>query len=270
MNWLRRLFSRSEPSPPALLATPHAGAALQTGQGHKPRPDLRAELFSIRFEHLLVLLNRWPPNEGALKDWDRVAEYAKREKVNPVSAAVELDVNFTPTFWQVALSNEIWNLETCSIDYLEQQAGLFFVQGGDQNFEKEAELICGILVALKRLAEWPPDRPVQLDDCRDFLALSEILPATEDKHILSMLGFVVNHTIALPDYRLQNEDFQFWNSLVRLLERSARSTGDQRNILGAARVRTVLQQRWDLKNQVFQFTSNGVLPVSSENPESTG
>jgi hypothetical protein len=127
---------------------------------------------------------------------------------------------------------------------------------GDRNFEREAALICRILVALKQLTGWSFEKPFNLDDCRDLLALCEVLPATEDQHILRMLGLIVNHTVALPGFHLDKKEFQFWSSLVRLLERSTKSTGDSSNVASVQRLRAILQQHWDLKNLVIQFTSN--------------
>src|SRR5262249_39577358 len=109
-------------------------------------------------------------------------------------------------------------------------------------------------------SQWNPEKPVHLNDCRDLLGLCGVLPATEDKHTVRILGFIVNHTIALPGYHLEKSEFQFWNDLVRLLERSVKGTHDSRNIAAIQNLRAFLQQHWDLKEQVVQFTSNKSMP----------
>ncbi|MDA9520163.1 hypothetical protein XI06_07310 [Bradyrhizobium sp. CCBAU 11434] len=265
MNWLSKLLfqrkvrsNKLEPAP-AKLTT-----AAQGTEGKRHRPDLRIELLSLRYEHLMVLVGRWPTNEKDLSDWDRVAERAKIDNTNAISAASELGVEFTITFWQLLLSNAIWNLDACSLTYLSQQASLFYLIRRDGRFEEEAGLICAALISIRKWMDWPPDKPFELDDCQVILELAETLSPSEDRHVLALLGFVVNHTVAIPSFRHKIEHRQFWDRLIPLLERSATNSGNEASISAINVARGVLQWNWNLQGHVIQLSSNS---ATDEHPQ---
>jgi hypothetical protein len=256
MNWISRLLLilNKRKSAPAALVQPPPLSIREDGDR-----DLSSEMDSlvIRMEVLMPLIQRWPSNDKDLKDWDRVAEKVKETASNPMSAAVELEIRFTPTFWTIALCNVLYNLETCSLLYLEQQAALFYVDGGPHWFEEEIYLICRISVALKRISDYSSSRPFDIEDCRDIFSLAKVLPPTENRNVFALLAFVSNHTVLRDDFTPANSDLDFWSELVDLLNNVARTCANPSQIATASRARQLLFAFVaGAQNDVIVFRSN--------------
>jgi hypothetical protein len=127
MKWLRRLFHTGQSSSPVPASAIPPKSPFDTPDDVDP--NLQLQTLVIRFEVLIPLMQRWPWSDKDLKDWDRVSDAAKTDSTNPIAAALRLDVEFTPGFWMLALSNEAWNLESCPLSYLDQQASVFHMDG---------------------------------------------------------------------------------------------------------------------------------------------
>jgi hypothetical protein len=190
--------------------------------------DFHMELLKIRGEVLIPLTARWPQSERELAEWDRVAETAKKDYTNPMAAALKLHVKFSPCFWAITLGNLLFNLKTCPLEYLQQQA-MFFHMDPKGWPEEEAAIMCRIAVALKRITERESNKVFQVfnvEDCRDFLALAKALPVSENARIVELLTFVVKHSILQRAFMLSRSDLAFWEEVTDLLDQTVRSSGD--------------------------------------------
>jgi hypothetical protein len=249
MKWLRWHFRKQEPK----TAQPPGDT-----DEDKERSEFHLTLLSIRYEILIVLMARWPTTETDLENWDKVAEKAKKDQTNPISAGLSLNIAFNPGFWRLMLSNISANLESIPLSYLESQARVFHMDGPERSLEEEAAQVCNVLVSLKRISGYGPNQPFQIADCRAFLALAEALPPTEDPQIFKLLAFIALHTIIIDEYLATNSGLDFWQRLVSLNWRAAESTGNASNIAFGALCRALVSIRQadqdsTLQSNAFQF-----------------
>src|SRR5580700_2368779 len=106
MKWLGRFFRRRVPERNATVSD----SAPKKSNTLSVTSDPQLAILSLRLEVLLLLIQRWPHTEKDIENWDRVAAKTKSERSNPITAGIELDINFSPGFWFFALGSAIYNL----------------------------------------------------------------------------------------------------------------------------------------------------------------
>ena len=262
MKWLQRLLvskpEQKHNSPPILTRqqTPDENA-LKLNRD-LPSLNFPMQALALRLEVLVVLIQRWPYTDADLKNWDKLADKAKKDRTNPISAGFELGVPFNSGFWLLSLSNTLWNLELAPSEYLCQQAQLFRMDDSERWVEAEAELFCRIAVALKRIDEEKKNKYLNIDECMDFLELCKLLPDSEHESIYNILAFVVNGSLGCEEFVLHKSDDNFWTEVVDTIDKAVRLAPSPLKLQSVDRLRQVLAVRGtgeELPTIIF-FNSN--------------